>query len=58
VPLVLGDGHPSDGDARLASRLPETLGGARVSVVHVPSIEQAASGKYRVVRSDVAPARL
>jgi phenylacetate-CoA ligase len=58
VLLVVGAGYPSDGDARIASRLSETLAGARVSVRHVDAIEQAASGKYRVVRSDVAPKRL
>jgi phenylacetate-CoA ligase len=58
VLLVVGAGFPADGDARIAARLSETLGGARVTVRHVDAIEQAASGKYRVVRSDVAPKRL
>ena len=58
VLLVVGEGYPADGDAKSAARLSETLGGVRVAVRHVPSIEQAASGKYRVVRSDVSPGKL
>ena len=53
VSLVVEDGYPADGDATIARRIGETLGGLRVVVRHVERIEQAASGKYRVVRSDV-----
>lgn len=58
VAVVRGVGYPLDGDERIRERLRETLGGARIHVRHVERIEQAASGKYRVVRSDVAPSHL
>lgn len=58
VAIVRGPEYPDDGDTRIAAQLAETLGGARIRISHVPAIDQAASGKYRVVRSDVAPSHL
>ncbi len=52
--VIVPDDYPENGDAEIARRLGETLGGPRVVVRHVPAIDQAASGKYRVVRSDIA----
>ena len=53
VQLVVGADYPEGGDADISRRLAETLGGPRVVVRHVAEIPQTASGKYRVVRSDV-----
>ncbi len=54
VSLVVESGYPSDGDEKISSRLRDTLGGPEVRIQHVPEIAQLASGKYRVVRSDVS----
>ena len=54
VSLVVEPGYPSDGDTNITRQLAKRLGGPNVTIVHVEEIAALASGKQRVVRSDVA----